>query len=178
MKFILSITTKLKFKFKNPFAHMWHIQLWLLATHHILFALDRFSVKYRFLLPILSFWNSEVWIQGESTPWMGKMHPVVTPWHTKIRKNNFKMAKGVKKCDLFHILSAIFNYLVLGLENHGFQLFVCYKSGDQCCSRDLLDQDLDRDLETETWTRLGCPRPRPWVLVSDQCKSCVKCKLS
>ena len=39
--------------YKNPFAHMWHIQLWLSAIHHILFLLNRFSVKYRFPFPIL-----------------------------------------------------------------------------------------------------------------------------
>ena len=38
----------LKFKYKNPFAHVWHVSLWLSAVHHISFLLIRFSVKYGF----------------------------------------------------------------------------------------------------------------------------------
>ena len=52
---ILSITVWLKFKSKNPFAHMWHILLWLYATHHISFRPNQFLVKYRFPFPILRF---------------------------------------------------------------------------------------------------------------------------
>ena len=45
---ILSITAWLKFESKNPFAHMWRIWLWLTTAHHILFLLNRFSIKFRF----------------------------------------------------------------------------------------------------------------------------------
>ena len=53
---ILSITDYLKLEFKNSFAHVWHISLWLSEAQHISFQLYRFSVKYRFPFPILRFW--------------------------------------------------------------------------------------------------------------------------
>ena len=45
----------LKFKSKISFAHIWHISLWLSATHHISFLINRFVVKYRFISPSLRF---------------------------------------------------------------------------------------------------------------------------
>ena len=50
---ILQVTAWLKFKSKSSFAYMWHILLWLSATHHISFLLNRFTVEYRFPFPIL-----------------------------------------------------------------------------------------------------------------------------
>ena len=52
---ILLITAKLKFKSKNPFAHVWHISLCLPARHHIFFLFNWFSVNYGFSFPILPF---------------------------------------------------------------------------------------------------------------------------
>ena len=42
-------------RIKNSFAHVWHIYFWLSEAQHILFQLNRFSVKYRFPFPILRF---------------------------------------------------------------------------------------------------------------------------
>ena len=44
---IFLITAQLKFESKSSFAQMWHILL-LSDANHILFLLNRFSVKYRF----------------------------------------------------------------------------------------------------------------------------------
>ena len=52
---ILSITAQFRFESKSSFVHMWHMLLWLSDAHHISFLLNRFSVKYRFLFPILRF---------------------------------------------------------------------------------------------------------------------------
>ena len=41
---ILSITAYLKFKYRNPFAHIWLIQLCLFATHHFSVLVSQFSI--------------------------------------------------------------------------------------------------------------------------------------
>ena len=44
-----------KIESKNPFAHVWHLSLWLSVARYISFLLNRFSVKYGFPFQILSF---------------------------------------------------------------------------------------------------------------------------
>ena len=50
----LSITTWLEFESKNPFAHMWHMKMWLTAAYHTLFCVFTVilpSVTYSKLSP-------------------------------------------------------------------------------------------------------------------------------
>ena len=63
---------------------MWHMLLWFADAHHILFLLNRFSVKYRFPIPILRF--------------LSQNHLALLK-DRFLKKNPFK--KGKKTCHLF-----------------------------------------------------------------------------